>query len=136
MPAFVSQVAHLLDVFLNFQLQRLSDHPPRPLSGQLAQCLRNFCSFPFGIIRDKLQHSVSFPWLLPVLGLITRRIRYLFFSCQSTTFGYTPGIYFDDYVSEKTIGQRIAVDEVFAERSERPFYMLGDRAYIVKGVPY
>jgi len=44
-------------------------------------------------------------------------------------------VYFDDYVSEKTVGERLAVDEVLAGRPERPFYMIGDRAYIIKGVP-
>lgn len=43
-------------------------------------------------------------------------------------------VYLDDYVSEKTVGERLAVDEVLADRPERPFYMLGDRAYIIKGV--
>lgn len=43
-------------------------------------------------------------------------------------------VYFDDYVSEKTVGERLAVDEILANRPERPFYMLGDRAYIIKGV--
>ena len=43
-------------------------------------------------------------------------------------------LYFDDYVSEKTVGERLAVDEVLKGKKERPFYMLGDRAYIIKGI--
>lgn len=43
-------------------------------------------------------------------------------------------VYLDDYVSASTVGERLAVDEFLWRRRERPFYMLGDRAYIIKGV--
>ena len=43
-------------------------------------------------------------------------------------------IYFDDYVSVFTVGERIAIDEVLKRCIEKPFYNIGDRAYIIKGV--
>lgn len=44
-------------------------------------------------------------------------------------------VYLDDYVGDKTLGERKAVDDFLAPRPERVFYMPGDRAYIIKGTP-
>lgn len=42
-------------------------------------------------------------------------------------------VYLDDYVGDKTLGERKAVDDFLQDRGERPFYLLGDRAYLVRG---
>ena len=44
-------------------------------------------------------------------------------------------VYLDDYVGDKTLGERKAVDDFLAGRPEKVFYMLGERAYIIKGTP-
>lgn len=44
-------------------------------------------------------------------------------------------IYFDDYVSELCVGERLAIDEFLHDKTERPHYMIGERAYIIKGIP-
>lgn len=41
-------------------------------------------------------------------------------------------LYLDDYVSQKTVGERLAVDKFLRERPERVRYLLGDRAYVRK----
>jgi SAM-dependent methyltransferase len=43
-------------------------------------------------------------------------------------------VYLDDYISVYTVGERIAIDEVLENYVEKPFYNVGDRAYIIKGV--
>jgi hypothetical protein len=59
-PLFVSQVAQSLDVLLDFQLQGCQDHPTSSFPGQLVQRLLDLGSLSFSVIRDKLEHGVSF----------------------------------------------------------------------------
>lgn len=66
MRLLVSQMAHPVDVFIHFQLQRLGDHAPRSLASKFIQGLCEFRRCCLGILRDKLQHGVSFPRLQPV----------------------------------------------------------------------
>lgn len=57
--------------------------------------------------------------------------------CLEETYDQmVPGgvIYLDDYVQKETVGERIAVDDFLSDKKERPFYMVGDRAYLLKDI--
>jgi hypothetical protein len=59
-PLFVSDVAQSLDVLLDLQFQGCHDHPTSSFPGHRVQRLPDLGSLSFSVIRDKLEHGVSF----------------------------------------------------------------------------
>lgn len=82
-PVFVSHVAQLLDMLLDFQFWSCHDHPTISLPGEFVQRLLALRSSPSDIIRGKPLHSVSFRGLRPsYMSLLHPQDTPLFLECQ------------------------------------------------------